>query len=69
MEGDNGLMGGSVSHEYQYKCEIGEDQVLECKTCQYRITEELFNNRSNNTCDRCQFNNEQFNKYYGLEVN
>lgn len=33
---DSGIMGGSVSHEYHYVSNIGEDTILLCDNCKYK---------------------------------
>ena len=35
VEGDSGMMGGSVSHEYMAYAEAGEDEVVFCPACGY----------------------------------
>jgi len=35
VEGDSGMMGGSVSHEYMAFSEAGEDEIVSCGTCGY----------------------------------
>ncbi|EGD72428.1 prolyl-tRNA synthetase [Salpingoeca rosetta] len=33
VQADTGLIGGSLSHEFQIKAEIGEDELIFCDTC------------------------------------
>ena len=40
VEGDAGLMGGDVAHEFQVLTEAGEDTVLLCSGCDYRANRE-----------------------------
>lgn len=35
VEGDSGMMGGSVSHEYMAYAEAGEDEIVFCPACGY----------------------------------
>ncbi|BFZ64905.1 hypothetical protein YB2330_006058 [Saitoella coloradoensis] len=39
-EADSGNIGGSLSHEYHYMTKIGEDTVLNCKSCGYTANDE-----------------------------
>ena len=41
IEGDNGMMGGKVSHEYDLICEAGEDKIAKCSACDYVANEEV----------------------------
>ncbi|XP_016839278.1 probable proline--tRNA ligase, mitochondrial isoform X2 [Nasonia vitripennis] len=34
---DTGIIGGSISHEYHYVSDIGEDVILSCKSCKYEV--------------------------------
>ena len=35
VEGDSGMMGGSVSHEYMAYADAGEDEIVFCRKCGY----------------------------------
>jgi prolyl-tRNA synthetase len=35
VEGDSGMMGGAVSHEYMAYAEAGEDEIVYCRECGY----------------------------------
>ncbi|XP_076650748.1 prolyl-tRNA synthetase 2-like protein, mitochondrial [Halictus rubicundus] len=35
--GNTGSIGGLMSHEYHYKCEVGDDTVCICSSCQHAI--------------------------------
>lgn len=35
VEGDSGMMGGAVSHEYMAYAEAGEDEIVFCRECGY----------------------------------
>ena len=41
VEGDSGMMGGSVSHEYMAFSEAGEDEVVWCPACGYAANVEM----------------------------
>ncbi len=41
IEGDNGIMGGKVSHEYDLICDAGEDKIAKCTKCAYVANEEV----------------------------
>lgn len=38
---DNGMMGGSMSHEYMYLTPIGEDTLLICEECEYMANRQI----------------------------
>lgn len=39
--GDVGMIGGMLSHEYHYKCDIGEDIILQCPSCHFHINKTI----------------------------
>ncbi|OOO00058.1 MAG: proline--tRNA ligase [Epulopiscium sp. Nele67-Bin004] len=41
VEADTGMMGGSVSHEFMLLCDIGEDTIVVCDTCDYQSNMEV----------------------------
>ena len=41
VEGDSGMMGGSVSHEYMAFAEAGEDEIVFCRECGYAANVEM----------------------------
>lgn len=41
IEGDNGIFGGKVSHEYDLICDAGEDKIAKCSQCNYVANEEV----------------------------
>lgn len=41
IEGDNGMMGGKVSHEYDLICDAGEDKIVKCSKCSYVANAEV----------------------------
>lgn len=48
--GDTGIMGGTVSHEYHFFSEIGEDKVNLCSTCNYAVNKTI----SDSECPQCK---------------
>lgn len=51
VEATAGNMGGSLSHEYHYLADIGEDEVITCKSCNYSANTELVGKESCPKCD------------------
>lgn len=43
-------MGGSFSHEYHYKADVGEDTLLKCVKCEDIMNSELV---KENVCPQC----------------
>ena len=41
VEGDNGMMGGDISHEYTLLCPAGEDVIAHCDACNYYANSEV----------------------------
>ena len=41
VEGDSGMMGGSVSHEYMAHADAGEDEIVFCRECGYAANAEM----------------------------
>ncbi len=41
VKSDNGMMGGSVSHEFMQECAQGEDSVVSCPHCGYKSNMEV----------------------------
>jgi prolyl-tRNA synthetase len=41
VEGDSGMMGGSVSHEYMAHADAGEDEIVFCRECGYAANVEM----------------------------
>jgi prolyl-tRNA synthetase len=46
---DSGMMGGSVSHEFMYLTDVGEDSIALCDACGYRANVEVAENVVQNT--------------------
>lgn len=60
--GDPGLIGGSISHEYHYVSDIGEDIVCICPSCQYSINKTIC---KDSYCPKCK---NAFNEKTTAEV-
>ena len=41
VEGDSGMMGGAVSHEYMAHADAGEDEIVFCRECGYAANAEM----------------------------
>ncbi len=41
VQSDNGMMGGSISHEFMQACDQGEDSVVSCPECGYKSNMEV----------------------------
>ncbi|XP_057665485.1 probable proline--tRNA ligase, mitochondrial isoform X2 [Diorhabda carinulata] len=54
--GNSGTMGGSLSHEYQFKAQIGEDNVLNCSSCNYTANTELCGDHKCPNCGETTIN-------------
>ncbi|XP_071448882.1 probable proline--tRNA ligase, mitochondrial isoform X3 [Hetaerina americana] len=61
--GDNGIMGGSLSHEYHFLTKIGEDSLMLCDTCKYGANKEVFEGEN---CPSCK--NGKIQEKHGIEV-
>ncbi|EMD00953.1 hypothetical protein BAUCODRAFT_29329 [Baudoinia panamericana UAMH 10762] len=51
---DSGNMGGSLSHEYHFVSEKGEDTVITCNQCDFSVNEELFVGRPEKVASAAQ---------------
>ncbi|KAG6795174.1 proline--tRNA ligase, mitochondrial isoform X1 [Apis mellifera caucasica] len=60
--GDPGLIGDSISHEYHYISDIGEDIVCICPSCQYSINKTIC---KESYCPKCK---NAFNEKSAAEV-
>ncbi|XP_033214940.1 probable proline--tRNA ligase, mitochondrial [Belonocnema kinseyi] len=49
--GSTGIIGGSMSHEYHYSTDVGEDTVLSCSQCDYHVNE---NATEESICPSCK---------------
>lgn len=61
--GSPGTIGGSITHEYHYVTDIGEDDLMHCKNCQHSANMELVENAK---CPNCNSENISLSK--GIEV-
>ncbi len=43
VEGDSGMMGGDISHEFMHETEVGEDSLAVCSACHYAANSEVAN--------------------------
>lgn len=59
-----GIMGGSVSHEYHFLSQIGEDRILKCKSCGSAFNEELL--KTSSYCQQCK--STDFEEGKGMEI-
>lgn len=50
IRGFSGTMGGTLSHEYHYEAEVGEDVLLKCIKCKDILNSELVQDK---TCPQC----------------
>lgn len=57
-------MGGSLSHEYHYLADIGEDEVITCANCNYSANTELV---GKDKCPKCD-SSEALKTTRGIEV-
>ncbi|XP_033324898.2 prolyl-tRNA synthetase 2-like protein, mitochondrial [Megalopta genalis] len=60
--GDTGTIGGLKSHEYHYKCKIGDDILCLCPACQQAINKTIC---KESRCDQC---NNSFLEETTIEV-
>lgn len=65
VAGSCGNIGGSLSHEYHFPADIGEDTLLICGGCRHTTNIELLGEESANECPHCQHKME---KSMGIEV-
>ncbi|XP_055610124.1 probable proline--tRNA ligase, mitochondrial isoform X2 [Uranotaenia lowii] len=64
VSGDTGLMGGSMSHEYHFPSDVGEDQLVRCDECGMSCNHELFHTVK--ICEKC--NHKNVVRQMGIEV-
>ncbi len=46
ISSDSGMMGGNISHEFMLLSDIGEDSIVLCKECDYKVNSEAAENIS-----------------------
>ncbi|XP_036332070.1 probable proline--tRNA ligase, mitochondrial isoform X1 [Rhagoletis pomonella] len=62
-----GMMGGSLSHEYHYLANSGEDQLIKCNTCDYAANVETTGETNDSKiCPFC--NSPEVQRVRGIEV-
>ena len=64
IRADTGLMGGKESHEYHILTQIGEDQIVKCKSCSNAVNKELCLNGL--VCDKCA--KSEMEIHQGIEI-
>uniref|UniRef100_A0A6B2EE74 Probable proline--tRNA ligase, mitochondrial n=1 Tax=Phlebotomus kandelakii TaxID=1109342 RepID=A0A6B2EE74_9DIPT len=53
VEGDSGLMGGSVSHEYHLPATVGDDKLITCEKCGHSANLEAILEEKRQQCTKC----------------
>lgn len=48
--GQTGIIGGTISHEYQFKTSVGEDKLVVCPSCNFAANVETY---KRDTCPEC----------------
>ncbi|XP_053680844.1 probable proline--tRNA ligase, mitochondrial [Anopheles nili] len=66
VSGDCGTMGGSLSHEYHFLSDVGEDALVRCSRCGIHSNEELFQTLSKQ-CKICT-GIETYDRQTGIEI-
>lgn len=61
-KGSTEFIGGSLSHEYHFLSDVGEDVVLSCSSCNYHA------NQSTHTTFECPHCNKPLEKHNAIEV-
>lgn len=59
------MMGGSVSHEFHYPCGAGEEQIVQCNSCQQAVNVSILDT-SVSSCPTC--NSPNISTMSGIEV-
>lgn len=65
LKADSGAMGGDVSHEYLVAAPIGEDNILICSNCSFKMASEG-KDPKNSKCPQCQKN--QWEEQVAMEL-
>lgn len=63
--GSAGNIGGKLTHEYQFKAQIGEDRLVLCSNCNFAANSEIYDAPN---CPNCS-ENLKLDKQSGIEVN
>ena len=64
--GDTGSIGGSLSHEYHFLSDIGQDDLLICQNCERGFNEEMQISSEDYKCSKCD--GQYIEKKKGVEV-
>ena len=57
VEGETGAIGGSMSHEYHFLSDIGQDDILKCQDCNFGSNSELLKALEDKSkCPKCPKN-------------
>lgn len=63
MLGSSGNIGGSLSHEFHFLANVGEDKLKICSNCNLAINTELYDEQCCKNCDNSSIESKQ-----GIEV-
>lgn len=66
VEAGTGVIGGTLSHEFQVLADSGEDALVGCSSCNYAANVEKAEYQTGESCGRCQKGTLQ--SYRGIEV-
>ncbi|XP_055676878.1 probable proline--tRNA ligase, mitochondrial [Lutzomyia longipalpis] len=53
VQGDSGLMGGSLSHEYHLPATVGDDTLATCEKCGHSVNVEAIPEGKRENCTKC----------------
>ncbi|XP_076439992.1 putative proline--tRNA ligase, mitochondrial [Babylonia areolata] len=68
VEGATGNIGGSLSHEFHYLADVGEDRVLLCSKCGLQMNKELTEDKTKEEICRGDKDSCQLTESKGIEV-
>ena len=66
VQGDTGVIGGKISHEYHFISDIGQDELVICENCGHGSNKELAAEDNVDICPKCS--SAQLRKSKGIEV-
>ena len=66
VQGDTGVIGGKISHEYHFISDIGQDELVICENCGHGSNKELAAVDDIDVCPKCS--SAQLRKSKGIEV-
>ena len=66
VQGDTGVIGGKISHEYHFISDIGQDELVICENCGHGSNKELAAEDNIDICPKCS--SAQLRKSKGIEV-